>query len=98
MSSSPLVIRLRKSDGYQTFIASDGVLGIRANTDLLREAADRIEQLEAVLNRARLLTHEVLDFYVSDCVDNKRPYSADVVDHFREQINNLTTTKAEYDG
>jgi hypothetical protein len=48
---SELVDRLRSSDGFRVFKASDGVPAIAADTDLLREAADRIEELEAEVER-----------------------------------------------
>jgi len=50
MSTRGLVARLRDSDGFRTFTAGDGHPSICADTDLMREAADRIEELERVLS------------------------------------------------
>jgi tetrahydromethanopterin S-methyltransferase subunit G len=60
---SELVDRLRSSDGFRTFKASDGIPAIATDTDLIREAADRIEELEAEVERqvtARAAAYERL--------------------------------------
>lgn len=45
-----LTTRLRQSDGFRTRIYDDGLPAIVADTNLMHEAADRIEKLEAVIN------------------------------------------------
>ena len=46
---SDLPARLRSSDGWKVFTAGDGERAFTVDTDLMDEAADRIEQLEAML-------------------------------------------------
>jgi hypothetical protein len=56
--SSELVDRLRASDGYRVFTASDGWPAIAADTGLMQEAADRIEHLEDEAAKRRALVVE----------------------------------------
>ena len=44
-----LVTRLNASSGFETFMASDGFPSLRADTRLMKEAADRIANLERAL-------------------------------------------------
>lgn len=53
--SADIVERLRTSDGFKVSMASDGHPYIHADKELLTEAAARIEELEALLWRFRLL-------------------------------------------
>jgi regulator of replication initiation timing len=48
-----IVKRLRASDGWAVFRASDGCNSIGVDTDLLREAADEIERLRAEAAKLR---------------------------------------------
>ena len=45
-----LVDRLNASSGFETFTAGDGKPSLRPNTRLMKEAADRIANLERALN------------------------------------------------
>ena len=45
--SSDIVERLKDSDGFVVFTASDGDPAIKPDTDLMKEAADEIERLRA---------------------------------------------------
>jgi hypothetical protein len=75
MSGDDLVERLRDSDTAWS-VTRPG------HRSICGDAADEIERLRAEIKRLRLTGHELLDAYVSDHVDNGKPYSADLVDHF----------------
>lgn len=50
MTDKTLIERLRTSTGFRTFTAGDGYPAICADTDLMREAANRIEALEQAMS------------------------------------------------
>ncbi len=50
--TNDLTARLRASDGFKTFTASDGLPAFKADTELMIEAAKRIEELEQQITEA----------------------------------------------
>lgn len=70
--ANDIVERLRQSDGFKVFRASDGFNGIRSDTDLLREAADEIEQLRAENQSWRSLDQIRLDLLRQSAAEMKR--------------------------